>query len=63
MTWFFSVGKKFMSLLASSILKVYNGVLDAEGLAVAAPTAINAKTTLTAAMTTACFLSMISHLL
>jgi hypothetical protein len=38
---FFSVGKKLISLLACSILKVYNGVDDVWLLAVTAVTAQN----------------------
>lgn len=57
---FLSVGKKLSSLLACSILKVYNGVLDERGVAAAQATAKNARAMLTAAITVICFLSRFS---
>jgi hypothetical protein len=55
-----SVGRKFISLLACSILKVYNGVLDGEDRAVTAVIAQNAITKLAATISVHfCFLSML----
>jgi small neutral amino acid transporter SnatA (MarC family) len=53
------VGKKFISLLASSILKVYKGVAGDEGLAAALVTTKRAITTHTIATMAVCFLFMI----
>jgi hypothetical protein len=53
------VGKKPISLLASSILKVYKGVVDDVGLATRVVTAHNVRTVLTAAISIICFLFMV----
>jgi hypothetical protein len=49
------VDKKFISLLTSSILKVYNGVIDVWGLAVTQVAARDTAIMLATAIDTFCF--------